>query len=464
MSAFTGDITSMMMDEDDTGRSSPHSDGAREELSVPRVAFGDTSEEIIQTREGPVHVIGLENLPPPPEGTSSAASAIFNFVNSIVGAGIIGMPFALKEAGFGFGIFLILFMGMITDYSIRLLVRTGNHLRMHTYQDLVHMSLGRWAFHLLSFAQFMFPIFGMIAYGIIVGQTLPKVFTVILGESFLSNPKVVIAVMTLFFMLPLSANKHIEALGKWSAVSLCGVTILIIIVVAAGVKEGAAENTTGDLTVFNSRFVQAIGVMAFAYVCHHNTFLIYMSLKERTEKNFGKVTHISVGVSASLSVLLGVGGYLAFRDNTKDDVLDNFPEDHKAATVARLFFALAIMLTYPIECFVAREVIENYFFENSPLTDTRHYTVTVLICLFCMIIAVSVNNLGIVLELNGVINANMIAFILPGLIGAVSLPGERFYKGARLWATLLVTFGVMVFVVGIIEIAIEYGSSSGDDE
>jgi len=45
---------------------------------------------------------------------SSSVGASFNFINSIVGAGIVGMPFALKQAGFGFGIILVVTMGWLT--------------------------------------------------------------------------------------------------------------------------------------------------------------------------------------------------------------------------------------------------------------------------------------------------------------------------------------------------------------
>lgn len=56
---------------------------------------------------------------PGPKGEGDAAKssmvgASFNFINSIVGAGIVGMPFALRQAGFGFGIVLILLMGWLT--------------------------------------------------------------------------------------------------------------------------------------------------------------------------------------------------------------------------------------------------------------------------------------------------------------------------------------------------------------
>ena len=41
------------------------------------------------------------------QGGSSVMEASFNFINSIVGAGLIGIPFAFNEAGLGMGLLLL---------------------------------------------------------------------------------------------------------------------------------------------------------------------------------------------------------------------------------------------------------------------------------------------------------------------------------------------------------------------
>jgi sodium-coupled neutral amino acid transporter 11 len=42
---------------------------------------------------------GPENVTVAIDGKAGPAGAVLNFVNSIIGAGIIGLPFALREAG-----------------------------------------------------------------------------------------------------------------------------------------------------------------------------------------------------------------------------------------------------------------------------------------------------------------------------------------------------------------------------
>ena len=76
------------------------------------------------------------------EGTSSIMSASFNMVNSIVGAGMIGIPFALREAGLVVGILLLVVMGFVTDYSIMLIIKSGIAIDKHNYGDTVSTLLG----------------------------------------------------------------------------------------------------------------------------------------------------------------------------------------------------------------------------------------------------------------------------------------------------------------------------------
>ena len=48
------------------------------------------------------------------------------------------------------------------------------------------------------------------------------------------------------------------------------------------------------------------------------------------------------------------------------DLLNNYPWEDDLMNVSRLLFSITILLTYPIECFVCREVILNLLYGNDP--------------------------------------------------------------------------------------------------
>jgi len=75
------------------------------------------------------------------DGQSTVTEASFNFINSIVGAGIIGLPFAVREAGLFLGIIMIIATGYLTDYSVRMLVDTAIKVKCNNYEDLCKVTL-----------------------------------------------------------------------------------------------------------------------------------------------------------------------------------------------------------------------------------------------------------------------------------------------------------------------------------
>jgi sodium-coupled neutral amino acid transporter 11 len=68
------------------------------------------------------------------QGGASLMATTANYVNSIIGSGMIGIPFALKEAGFGLGLILLVLVGILTEYSLRLMVRAGTLSGTSSYQ------------------------------------------------------------------------------------------------------------------------------------------------------------------------------------------------------------------------------------------------------------------------------------------------------------------------------------------
>ena len=125
----------------------------------------------------------------------------------------------------------------------------------------------------------------------------------------------------------------------------------------------------------------------------------------------------------------------------------------------RFFYGVTIMLTYPIECFVAREVLEDsfsVFHGHGKTRELYHNLLTFGICLFVMLVAIALNDLGLVFELNGVFNATLLAFVLPGLTGVLSGYDSftQVFAGGSLerskWGALaLFVFGITVVILGL---------------
>ncbi|OXB69262.1 hypothetical protein ASZ78_011382 [Callipepla squamata] len=325
-------------------------------------------------------------------------SAGFNIINSIIGSGIIGLPYSMKEAGFPLGVLLLFGVAYITDYSIILLIRGGNLSSTNTYQELVRKTYGFIGYLILSTLQFLYPFIAMISYNIITGDTLTKVFLRIPGvgsENVLTDRHFIILFTTIIFTLPLSLYRDIAKLGKVSLASLLLTIVILVIVMVRTVTLGPQVPKSENAWIFaKSNAVQAIGVMSFG------------------------------------------------------DIFENYCKNDNLATFGRFCYGVTVILTFPLECFVTREVIANVFFHGN-LSTVLHSFVTVIIIAVATGISLVYDCLGIVLELNGVLSATPLVFIIPTAC-YLRLSKERWNYSDNLISCLILAVGVLVMTVGFV--------------
>ncbi|NXX88210.1 AVT2 protein, partial [Centropus bengalensis] len=339
-----------------------------------------------------------------------------------------------------------------TDYSIILLIKAGNLSGTNSYQDLVRKTYGLVGYLILSTLQFLYPFIAMISYNIITGDTLTKVFQRIPGvapDNVFIDRHFIILLTTIIFTLPISLYRDIAKLGKVSLSSLILTIVILVIVMVRAVTFSPQVPKSENAWIFaKSNAVQAVGVMSFAFICNHNSFLIYGSLEEPTLKNWSRVTHVSVSVAVVISVVFAACGYMTFTGYTEGDIFENYCRDDNLATFGRFCYGVTVILTFPLECFVTREVIANVFFHGN-LSTVFHVIVTVLIVAVVTGVSLAYDCLGIVLELNGVLSATPLVFIIPTAC-YLRLSKERWNHSDNLISCLILSVGVLVMTVGFV--------------
>ncbi|XP_036400681.1 putative sodium-coupled neutral amino acid transporter 11 [Megalops cyprinoides] len=357
----------------------------------------------------------------------------------------------MNQAGFPFGMLLLIVIALITDYSIILLIKGGTLSGSRSYQALVHNTFGFVGYLILSALQFLYPFIAMISYNIITGDTLTKVFQRIPGvgpDHFLADRRFVILISTVVFTLPLSLYRDISKLGKVSLLSMVlTLAILITVMIRAATLGPQIPPTENAWSFAHWNVIQAVGVMSFAFICHHNSFMIYGSMKEPTLQNWSRVTHVSVGFAAVLSLLFAAAGYATFTGYTQGDIFENYCKNDDLATFGRFCYGVSIITTFPLECFVTREVVSNVIFSGI-LSTTAHVAVTVVIMAVATAISLAYDCLGIVLELNGALSAVPLIFIIPSAC-YLKLSASRWFQGENLVSCVILLAGVFVMFIGV---------------
>ncbi|KAG8936851.1 hypothetical protein FRC02_010713 [Tulasnella sp. 418] len=386
--------------------------------------------------------------------------SIANMANSILGAGIIGLPYALRQAGFVTGVILLVLLCGVTDWTIRLIVINAKLSGRNSYIDIMDHCFGRSGRAAVSAFQFAFAFGGMCAFGIIIGDTIPHVIRSIFPNlsstpvlSIFANRQFIVALCTVTVSYPLSLYRDIHKLARASGFALVGMAIIVISVLIEGpkVSEDLKGNPSARFTIIQPRIFEAIGVISFAFVCHHNSLLIYGSLRTPTLDRFTKVTHVSTAISLVACLIMSISAYVVFTDKTQGNILNNFSQNDTLINVARFCFGLNMFTTLPLELFVCREVIEEFFFSHEQYNYHRHVLFTTAILFASMFLSMITCDLGVMLEITGGVSATALAFIFPAACYLrLSDPHKPWNSRSKLPAAACATFGFIVMVLSLV--------------
>ncbi|KAJ7188250.1 amino acid transporter [Mycena filopes] len=432
------------------------------DVSVPLLRTnGETFQESDQ--------VDLEALAAKRIAGGGLFDSIANMANSILGA---GLPYAVSQAGFFSGLALLVLLSGVTDWTINLIVINAKLSGTHSYIDIMNHCFGSSGRAAVSFFQFAFAFGGMCAFGIIIGDTIPHVIRSIFPQLYsvpvlylFTNRKFIIALCTICVSYPLSLYRDIHKLSRASGLALIGMIIIVtsVLIESPHTSSDLKGDPSKRFSFIEPGIFQAIGVISFAFVCHHNSLLIYGSLRTPTLDRFAVVTHISTLLSLVACCTLAISAYVVFTDKTQGNILNNFSPNDTLINVARFCFGLNMFTTLPLELFVCREVIEQYFFSHETFNMQRHIFFTTAILFASMLVALVTCDLGVMLEITGGVSATTLAFIFPASCYLKLTDNkEPWYSRAKLPAYACAAFGVVVMIISLYLALGKTWTSEGD--
>lgn len=303
------------------------------------------------------------------EKKSSLLGAFANLCNVTIGAGIVGLPYAIKEAGLVSGTIMIIACALMTDYSLRQLISTGKLANVNSYETLMECTFGRPGFIFLSLNMFLMSYGSMLAYLIIIKDVLPVLFHVTPHDEDLK--RVIMFASSLVVILPLSMQRDMADLEKTSRLNVFLNLCLVVLVVGYSPVLESVEAQGGLIQLISQEklldihtFFVGFGVCSFAFVCQDSSFIIAGSMSNPTKARWKSVTNAAMLTCCTLELTMGLSGYLAYQTNTVGNVLNNMNAYHWSGVVSRAMLATTMFFAYPMNLFIARHACVVLFFEG----------------------------------------------------------------------------------------------------
>ncbi len=107
-----------------------------------------------------------------------------------------------------------------------------------------------------------------------------------------------------------------------------------------------------------------LATFLFALIGQQASFEVFRSLKEPSVSNWKMVVNSAVFLAGILSVMVGVSSWLNLGDQVEGNVMDTFAPSDTPTLVGKVFLAITMNLTYPMDFYVCRQNVNQGIFVN----------------------------------------------------------------------------------------------------
>ncbi|XP_054803913.1 amino acid transporter ANT1-like [Prosopis cineraria] len=402
----------------------------------------------------------LESLP---SRTGSKLLTMGNIIVSVVGTGVLALPFAFRIAGWLAGSLGVAIAGLTTYYCMLLLVlcreklaSDGSLAEAKTYGDLGYRILGNPGRYLTETLVLLSQCGGAVAYMLFIGQNLQSVFQ---GNGFTFTSYV-------FLLVPIEIG--LSWIGRLSALAPYSIFADVCNVLAMGivVKEDIGQAVTGRasfeqrtaITPDIKKLPFAGGMAVFCFEGFAMTLALESSMQDRAK--FPRLLALAFCGITFLYVLFGFCGYMAYGDETRDIVTLNLPGTWTSCTV-KAGLCLGLVFTFPIMVHPVNEIVEGklesfkwfrkYLHaddnDSTGLGKFGTYTSRAILVAGLAVMALCVPAFGVFASLVGSTVSALISFVLPATFH-LKLFGSSLHVWQKALDFILVFVGSVFAVYG----------------
>jgi proton-coupled amino acid transporter len=387
-------------------------------------------------------------LPGHGHGGASVLRTAGNIFISIVGAGVLGLPYTFRVAGWAVAASCVVGAASLTYYCMLLLVgckdsiAKGNGLRVHTYGDLGQMAFGVLGRNTVDILILISQVGCCVSYLIFLGQNVSSVVT----NSTADSPYFIFILIV--FQMFLASVRSLSSLAPFSIFAdICNVAAMVLIIKDDLKDPGAFKNLNPATTLTAVPFAMGVGIYCFEGF--GMTLTLEASMKQ--PQKFARILALDFAAITALYVTFGFIGYWAFGDETQDIITLNLPHDVSTVLV-KIGLCIGLFFTYPVMMYPVHEIFElkllkSAWFQRKVSPDTLLFSllpnvVRGLSVLGTAILAVSVPGFGIFISLVGGTVCALLAFVLPAMFH-MQLCGATASKFSLVVDVVLVLCGVV---------------------
>lgn len=398
-------------------------------------------------------------LPP-----GSIPSSSFNLCAATLGAGTLGLPYAMYHTGALIGSITLVLCGIATVYTIDLLIRTLERTGFNTYEALSRHLVGPKFEKAVAFLIVAFCWGVACVYVVVIGTITKPMQTLSWVPQGDWGNRLMSFIFWILFMLPLSNLRDINSLRYASLVGFLATCYLVLaIVLYAALQDENARKNVDLAHAADFNFWSSLTVFSFSYCCQTNAFEIYHELKQASPGRMKKAAVLGMTFCTALYVISGCAGLAAFGSGIESNILSNFHDPQNTGYVVLAFVAITftVTLAFPVAIFPTRDAILQVLgYKNAYVTPNRvRYLVCTLLAFSALLLGLFVPNVQILFSILGGVCGSSLGYCLPVFFawkaGVISWSETKFHFIVS-WFIFAVgavfgTLGTLTTIIGLFQ-------------
>nr|XP_043617652.1 lysine histidine transporter 1-like [Erigeron canadensis] len=355
----------------------------------------------------------------------------FHNVTAMVGAGILGLPFAMSELGWGVGVSLMVLSWVVTLYTLWQMVEMHECVpgkRFDRYHELGQEAFGeKLGLWIVVPLQLTVEVGLCIIYMITGGKSIEKAVAVLSDDG---GPPIKLTYYIMMFASIQFFLSHLPNFNSITGISLLAAIMSVCystIAWTASLKKGvlpdveyrSRESTTPGKTF---AFLSALGDVAFAFAGHNVVLEIQATIPSTPEtpskKPMWKGVIFAYIVVALCYFPVAWIGYLVFGNTVDDNILLSLQRPQALIATANIFVFIHVIGSYQVFAMPVFDMVEYFLvirLKFKPSKALRFVTRTLFVA-FTMFIGMTFPFFGSILGLLGGLVFAPTSYYLPCII------------------------------------------------
>ncbi len=297
-------------------------------------------------------------------GDAGQTKTFFTLLKAFVGTGIMFLPKAFRNGGILFSSITLITVSIVTTICFRLLLKCRKKYGGGGYGEL-GLSIFGPKMRSIILGSITLSQLGFVCAGLIfTAENLYSFLNAVtFGAGYSTQPFRTNALIAVQFivLVPLALIRNVSKLGPYALLADVFIGIGLVYIWYYDIQSLTTIGMAPSVTLFNSRtFTLTIGSAIFTFEGIGLILPIQSSMKE--PEKFSRLLYAVMFIITVIFTSIGALCYATFGDETKIQIISNFPQDSKLVNIVQFLYSFAVLVGEPVQLFPATRIIETSLF------------------------------------------------------------------------------------------------------